>query len=149
MILSICSCGSGWRPWRMAGKNCTRCGRTDSSYCHNRWICKCSTVMLNKQKFYCRNKSMYLARMRPQWVILNLSVLYLHLLQNKGVSFMNTFLEFFYILWKIVVSHMLCIWFVLIYVSGHMSTYFSLFWTTETDYYSFNRSLRLLADTWN
>jgi hypothetical protein len=33
--------------------------------------------------------------MRPQWVILNLSVLELHLLHNKGASFMNTLLEFF------------------------------------------------------
>lgn len=44
---------------------------------------------------------------------------------------MNTFLEFFYSLQKIVVSYMLYIWFVLIHVSGHMNAFFILFWTTE------------------
>jgi hypothetical protein len=46
------------------------------------------------------------------------------LLQNKGASFTNTFLELFYSLWKIVVSHIPYIGFVLIYVSGHMNTFF-------------------------
>lgn len=85
MILSTCSCGNDWRPWRMAGKNCTKCGKTDSNCCHSHWICRCSIVMLNKQKFCCHNRSMSLVKMRPQWVPLNLPSLDPYMCQKKWV----------------------------------------------------------------
>lgn len=65
--------------------------------------------------------------MKPQWVIPNLSILDLYLLQDKEASFVNETKSFFRIFLELLANPYLIyavILFMLMYVSGCMNTFF-------------------------